>query len=941
MRIGATLLRLTMRAALLAAGIAALLALWRSEAASDAEARFQRASLIADTAADRAQTALQDVINRFDRVTGSLRAADLQGDTTALTVRLLRAEPLLAPATGLFLHTPRGRPIAGTAPLAGDDDAMATQIASALSGDARITLLRVPGRGGSDGLVLARRIDDPARGIVGLVTSTLPRDAVQAIFSAPRGMTGAIDVAVTDAAGNEILHQRAEAEPPSGPSPIDRWVPTLDAASSRFSAGGLIWTGTVMSEHADAGLWLNRAGFVAAVIGVLAVLFLWSGRRALVTPSVMAPVPVPDEAVETLQRKLDEAGTERNRVLAAIGHDVRTPINSILGISALLMDGDVDESQRKWLQRIRASCDALLAMLNGMLEIAAASMDGAEVHREPVDVATLIEEIGEVLRPQAHDKGLELLVRIEPGVLGAWQGDPTRLRQVLFNLVGNAIKFTTRGSVELHVSTTSPPDRLCFKVTDTGPGIAEGERETVFEQFRRGRDVESLRQEGLGLGLALCREIAALLGGSLTLASEMGSGSTFSFIIPAERVAADALGRAPLAGRTALVVGLSDGVRRRTASHLERMGFEVETAADGFVALGLAERTNFHHGCLDLILLDAVITGMSAEAVLARLQAGPNGERLRTIVVANGPVSDGITTRADTIVPHPVEGGSIERAVTKLFGSSSVLQEMDPRALPVAPLRVLVVEDNRINQLLFVDVLARAGFSAFAASSGEEAVEAAGRGGFDAILMDVQMPGIDGVEATLRIRAAERPHRTPIIGLTAHTGTGVRKRCFDAGMDSVLHKPLDLSRLPMRLREAVSAMQPAAPLVAGDASLDIADEYLTVLVAEVGLERARSCITEFLAQMTTTLPQLDAYAGSDLTMLGHLAHNVAGVAGTLGVTSLLDGLLLVEDAARQGDAVRVQSTLQEVRDTWDRVQPVLRQRFEGAAVRNPDVRRAA
>ena len=926
------MIRVVVRAAVLAVGILALLALWRSEADADADARFQRASLVADGAAERAQAALQDLVSRFERVTGSLRAADLQGDSTALTIRLLRAEPLLTPATGLVVYGARGRPVAATAPLAADEDVAGPAVAAALGAETRVTLLSL-GHGGN--LLLARRIEEPGRGTVGLVTTTIGSEAVLALLGPARSQLGAVEVVVADGTGAEILRVPAEGDALN--TPLDRLVPTHAAPSVRFGMAGLSWTGTVASEHADAGLWLSRAAWAAGAAFVMLLLAVWPARRP--RPAAAAAIR-PDPAIQSLQRQLDEAGVERNRVLAAIGHDVRTPINSILGISALLMDGNVDEGQRKWLQRIRASCDALLAMLNGMLEIAAASMDGAEVHREPVDVATLIEEIGEVLRPQAHDKGLELLVRIEPSVLGAWHSDPTRLRQVLFNLAGNAIKFTARGSVELHV-TAPTPNRLCFEVTDTGPGIVEAERETVFEQFRRGRDVESLRQEGLGLGLALCREIAALLGGTLTLRSEVGAGSTFSFVIPADRVAADALGRAPLAGRTALVVGLSDGVRRRAASHLERMGFEVETAADGFLALGLAERTSFHHGCLDLILLDAVITGLPAEAVLARLQGGAHGERLRTIVVANGPVSDAIMTRADTIVPHPVEGGSIDRAVTKLFGSSSVLQELDPRMLPAVPLRVLVVEDNRINQLLFVDVLARAGFSAFAASSGEEAVEAAGRGGFDAILMDVQMPGIDGVEATLRIRAAEQPHRTPIIGLTAHTGAGVRKRCFDAGMDSVLHKPLDLSRLPLRLREAVAALRPMLPLVPGDASLDIADEYMTTLAAEVGLERARACIEEFLAQMAATLPQLEDYATSDLPMLGHLAHNLAGVAGTLGVTGLLDGLLQVEDAARQGDAVRVESALREVRQTWERVQPVLRQRFEGAAVRNPDVKRAA
>ncbi len=957
-RIGAWSLRL----ALLGLGAFALIALSALRLSQDGEAAHARASALAGAAAERAQAGLMELTARFERVTGSLRAADVSGDTTALSARLLRAEPLLAPAQALHVFNARGRLVAATTPPTADDEALQPMLATATA-DARGTVLvRRPGLGG-DGVLMARRVEDGSRSLAGTVTASVSAEALRALV-VPGRLPGA-EIRVADAGGSELFRIMTPPAPTlSAPdwaawllahTPAEWQAPAL--VSVPFGAAGL--TGSIRVavpsptgfSHAEA--W--GAG-CAAAFGAMVVLTLLPLRRRA-KPGLALPMADASE-IEALRQKLDEAGAERNRVLAAIGHDVRTPINSILGISALLMDGTVDEGQRKWLHRIRASCDALLAMLNGMLEIAAAGMDGAEIHREPCDVATLSEEIGEVLRPQAHDKGLEFQVRIDPAVLGAWQVDPTRLRQVLFNLAGNAIKYTSQGHVTVAVEMGESEGRLRFVVSDTGPGIAQEEREQVFEQFRRGRGAVMQGQEGLGLGLALCREIAVLLGGTLVLQAGEASGCVFVFEIPAERIAPESAG-APLKGRTALVVGLSDGVRRRAASHLEQMGFVVDTAADGFMALGLAERTVFRHGCLDLVLVDAVMTGMSAETLLRRLQSGAHGDRLRSIAVAHGAINSDIADLADTIVPHPVEAQGIERAVTALFGSSTVLQEMDPRAAPPAPLRVLVVEDNRINQLLFIDVLARAGFSAFAASSGEEAVDAALRGGFDAILMDVQMPGIDGVEATLRIRAAEAPAHTPIVGLTAHTGAGVRKRCFDAGMDSVLHKPLDLSRLPFRLREAVAAgralrikTQPfeAATPLGDDAldsatALDIADEYLVGLIGEVGVERARSCMEDFLAQMEGTLPQLRDLADGDLPALAHLAHNVAGVAGTIGVTGLLDGLLLLEDAARQADPVRVLIALREVGQTWARVSRTLRPRFDQLAGEDnwPDsgIRRAA
>jgi CheY-like chemotaxis protein len=267
------------------------------------------------------------------------------------------------------------------------------------------------------------------------------------------------------------------------------------------------------------------------------------------------------------------------------------------------------------------------------------------------------------------------------------------------------------------------------------------------------------------------------------------------------------------------------------------------------------------------------------------------------------------------------------------------LQEINPRA-PAAPkARVLVVEDNRINQALLVDQLNRSGFSTFAASDGKEAVEAVRRGGFDAILMDVQMPDIDGIEATRRIRTGERRYRIPIIGLTAHTGSVVRKRCLDAGMDLVLHKPVDFSCLPLRLREVIAAAHVATVGEAdGDTvrkiegGLEIDDEYLEILLAEVGVKRARTCVTAFLADTTVHLSAMTRLMNSnEWDELGRLAHSLSGIAGTLGAINLADGLLMLEDAARLEGQVHVDTALNDVRSTWERTRVMILPRFEALA----------
>jgi signal transduction histidine kinase/CheY-like chemotaxis protein/HPt (histidine-containing phosphotransfer) domain-containing protein len=935
----------------------------------EADAARERAALIAQSAADQVQAGVREQVARFERATAGLRAQDIQGDTTLLTARLLRMEPIIAPALDLSVVSARGTQIASTLPSSSNVAAPGWLPRALAPSKTRDPIILSPDSG-SDGQnwMLVRRVEDSQGATVGIVASSLPQHAFKAMTTPAGTNTAILAYSADHGSGSDQVRIGSEQAITAELSPLglfQAWIPAgwLAPQSSGFASNNLRWTGTVdpaalLRMRADE---INRhgriAGGLAIALAAIGIMLILVPRLRIVLPTVSKEQTEPNGAAalveveaEALRQQLGELAQERDRVLAAIGHDVRTPINSILGICALLLDGDLDDGQRKWLQRMRASCEALLAMLNGMLEIAAARVDGAEVHNEAVDLASLIEEVGEVLRPQAHDKGLEIQVAIEETLLGTWSTDPTRLRQVLFNLAGNAVKYTMHGSIEIRAlacTGQAGQEMLEIRVSDTGPGIAEDERELIFEQFRRGRDEVSRGQEGLGLGLALCREIAALLGGSLSVESTLSVGSVFTFKMPMDRVQGSR--GAPLAGRTALVVGLSEGLRRRVASHLEGMGFDAETAGDGFMALGAAERAAYQHGALDLLVLDAALAGLPADVLLARLQANRSFERTKTVLVSNGSMASSMEGRADLVVSHPVEASDLDRAVGALFETSSPLHDVYPRA-PVSPKqRILVVEDNRINQALFLDVLNRSKFSAFAASSGEEAVQAAERGGFDLILMDVQMPGIDGTEATRRIRAMDSQRRMPIIGLTAHSGAVMRKRCLDAGMDLVLHKPVDLSRLLLRIREMIKAAGPAedARIEAGasehEPTLDIADEYVEVLIAELGVERGRTCVTGFLADTASHIPTLLQQAeAEDWQALASLSHNLAGAAGTLGAAALGDALLMVEDFARLGDKARLASALKEVEAVWDRTRVTLRRRFDIlAAKRSGSLKNAA
>jgi signal transduction histidine kinase/DNA-binding response OmpR family regulator len=622
---------------------------------------------------------------------------------------------------------------------------------------------------------------------------------------------------------------------------------------------------------------------------------------------------------------------DRDRVLAAVGHDVRTPMNSILGICALLVEeGNLEDSQRRWIERITASCEALLAMLNGLLEIASGAA-GAELQPTEVDVAALVEEVSGVLMPQANDKGLDLRWRFDDQVHGRWMADPTRLRQVLVNLASNAIKYTGSGRVEIRASSITDAEghtAIRIAVSDTGPGIAPEDRSVIFERFRRGRGEAAEGREGLGLGLALCRENAALMGGSLTVESTLGVGSEFTFEFRAERPAAEPQAPAYL-GRTALIVGFDETKSRHIGSHLAQLGIAVETAEDGFVGLGQAERIAMRCGAIDAVVVNAGMAGMAPDAFFARLRSTSHG-RQSAIVVLGAFVTGDVS--ASAVLPAAADGRQVAAAVAGFLAETPALGCIDPSAAVPGGARILVVEDNKVNQSLLAAALTRRGFTTFVADDGETAVRLAGNGGFNAILMDIQMPGLDGLEATRQIRAmGGRLASMPIIALSALSGAVVQKRCTEVGMTARVVKPVNLDRLAADLRKwiAVSSVvaadssaghAPPAESGPADGTAEISVAFLECLVADIGPDRARACVQEFMADLELRAAHLDELVpGLEVEAIERICGDISGRASTVGAIGLSEALDEMVDHARRGDREGMAHTVQRIASSVQRI----------------------
>ena len=614
-----------------------------------------------------------------------------------------------------------------------------------------------------------------------------------------------------------------------------------------------------------------------------------------------AALAVARTTIETIQR-------EHEMALAAIGHDMRTPMQGVLGICDLLLDGALEDEQRHWVEHLRASGAALLALLNSLLAIAGRSA----VPAVATDLTGLLEDATTLFAAEAAAKDIVLATRVDPALHGIWQVDAARLRQIVVNLLANAVSRTHAGQVELRAAPEpGPQGRSALRITvaDTGPGIAFGDQERIFEPFQHADAVS----QGPGLGLALCRENALAMGGIVTVKSRLGEGATFTLLCPADPEVPVARPEA-FAGRAALLVGLPEPAQAAVRAQFEQFGFSVENAADGFVGLALAERTVALHGALDLVIVDLGVTGMAADSFCVRLRGTAFGRSLVLVGLADRP-DEPRPTGVDVLVPRTAAATEIAAAATALLAEHPALTALLPASAGATGGRVLIVEDDETNRVLLAAALARSGFTAFPATTGEEAVRMAEHDGLDAVLLDLRLPGIDGWETARRIRALPgRSATVPIVALTARGDAVVEAEYRAAGLTALVSKPADLNQLAQRLRGWIAAgPRPAAPAPVADLGApvspvaQVSGPFLEAMVSEIGPERTRACVQEFLDEAGTKCVRLaELIPGWEAGAVVRLCDDLKGLAdlfGAVGFSETLEDLAAaVETGAREAAA---------------------------------------
>jgi CheY-like chemotaxis protein len=482
--------------------------------------------------------------------------------------------------------------------------------------------------------------------------------------------------------------------------------------------------------------------------------------------------------------------------------------------------------QRKYAFTIRDSAEALLLLINDVLDIS--KLEAGKVELEALDfaLADLLDGATALVAPAAADKHLELTVQVDPTLPANFHGDAKRLRQVLLNLLSNAVKFTERGAVRLAVDPAPPqPDGTAqwvhFAVTDTGPGITAELQPRLFRKFSQGDSSITRRYGGTGLGLAICHELVELMGGEIGCCSPPGGGTTFWFAVPLVPAVASLAAKRPLSperlrGRHALVIDdvlLNIEILTR---HLTALGIAVAAGRDAAEAVTMLERAARHGEPYDVVLIDRMMPGMDGIALAQRLRSMPEAAGVKFVLVSSAGYSEtrkGIGTALDAVLEKPIRPTRLLECLAGLFSGAGALPE-SPRPAGRRALHLLLAEDNKVNRLVTEAMLHKGGHSVRVVADGIQAVNAARTEDFDIVLMDVQMPLLDGIEATRRIRALSGPRsRVPVVALTADAMHGAKERYLQAGMDDYLAKPFGKEALLDKLASLLGEHRTDAALL--------------------------------------------------------------------------------------------------------------------------------
>jgi two-component system, sensor histidine kinase and response regulator len=723
-------------------------------------------------------------------------------------------------------------------------------------------------------------------------------------------------------------------------------------------AGNPVWhSGRHVPDVNDAG----------EVVGVYTV-FFDTTQRAMAEQALRHS----EQELRAAKAAAERASRAKSEFLANMSHEIRTPMNGVLGLTELLLDTPLNAQQRPFLETVRSSGETLLSIINDILDFSKIEAGKLEVETLDYDLYQAVEDVVQLMAPRAHAKKLELACRIDDRLPAAVRGDPYRFRQVLTNLVANAVKFTERGEVVVTVR-VDDSGRLHISVRDTGIGIAEDARRRLFNAFEQADGSTTRRFGGTGLGLAISRHLISLMGGQIGVQSTLGEGSTFWFTLPLLEAQSPPAVPYPgeLAGRRALVVDDNATNAEILEYHTQAVGMRCETASDGLAGLERLRRAQREGHPFELAIIDMKMPRMDGLELAAAVRADPALSSLRIVLVTSLHSNDELARAREVgisaYLSKPVRRHELYRALAQAI--SGVTAPETPLRDPGASLRihgrVLMAEDNGVNQFVARNMLKSLGCDFDIVPNGQEALAAAQRGGYDIVLMDCQMPVMDGYEATRQIRAWEAvrgtPQRLPIVALTANALVGDADVCRESGMDDHLAKPYTRNQLgalmarwlPAHLVEGSLDAPRTRPAALPDADTDAADfpaadedvvtrpAPLDMLDAGALEAKALNAIRElddgegtilaevvaiFLDEAPRHLKALSqALDGRDGAELARVAHAFKSASGNVGAVRVVKLCKELERVGRSGELADAPPLLREIHQQVAIVRPLLQQ----------------